>query len=87
MSAPAAVAPRRRVGRARAATAGRPLWSLLVVVVAFVGDNHEYPVNPDVAPDDVIAGFGDFTPMPINAEAYGDLNAEAVDLLAEAGYE
>ena len=54
---------------------------------AFVGDNHEYPVNPDVAPDDVIAGFGTFTPMPINAEAYGDLNAEAVDLLAEAGYE
>ncbi len=54
---------------------------------AFVGDNHEYPVNPDVAPDDVIAGFGKFTPMPINAEAYGDLNAQAVDLLAEAGYE
>ena len=54
---------------------------------AFVGDNHEYPVNPDVAPDDVIAGFGEFTPMPINAEAYGDLNAQAVDLLAEAGYE
>lgn len=54
---------------------------------AFVGDNHEFPVNPDVKPDDVIAGFGPFTPMPINAEAYGDLNAEATDLLAEAGYE
>jgi len=54
---------------------------------AFVGDNHEYPVNPDVAPDDVVAGFGEFTPMPIDAEAYGDLNAQAVDLLAEAGYE
>ena len=53
----------------------------------FVGDNHEYPVNPDVKPDDVVAGFGEFEPMPINAEAYGDLNAEAVDLLAEAGYE
>lgn len=54
---------------------------------AFVGGNHEYPVNPDVAPDDVAAGFGDFTPMPLNAEAYGSLNAEAVDVLAEAGYE
>ncbi len=54
---------------------------------AFVGGNHEYPVNPDVAPDDVVAGFGDFTPMPLNAQAYGSLNAEAVDLLAEAGYE
>jgi iron(III) transport system permease protein len=36
VSAPAAVVPRRRVGRARGATAGRPLWSLLVVLVAFV---------------------------------------------------
>ncbi len=54
---------------------------------AFVGDNHEYPVNPDVKPDDVVAGFGEFSPMRLNAEAYGDLNAEAVDLLAEAGYE
>jgi iron(III) transport system substrate-binding protein len=54
---------------------------------AFVGDNHEYPVNPDVAPDDVIATFGDFTPMPIDPEAYGSLNSEAIDLLAEAGYE
>jgi iron(III) transport system substrate-binding protein len=34
----------------------------------------------------VIAGFGDFKRMPLNAEAYGDLNAGAVDLLAEAGY-
>jgi iron(III) transport system substrate-binding protein len=54
---------------------------------AFVGDNHEYPVNPDVQPDDVIAGFGEFTPMPIDPQAYGDLNSEAVDLLDEAGYE
>ena len=54
---------------------------------AFVGGNHEYPVNPDVPPDDLVAGFGDFEPMPVDAEAYGALNAEAVDLLAEAGYE
>ena len=54
---------------------------------AFVGGNHEYPVNPDVEPDDVVAGFGEFEAMPLNAEAYGSLNAEAVDLLAEAGYE
>ncbi len=54
---------------------------------AFVGGNHEYPVNPDVAPDDVVAQFGEFDAMPLDAEAYGSLNAEAVDLLAEAGYE
>src|SRR5688500_11848062 len=38
---------------------------------AFVGGNHELPVNPDVAPDEVVATFGDFKPMPIDAEAYG----------------
>ena len=53
----------------------------------FVGDNHEYPVNPDVKPDPVIAAFGPFKPMPIDAEAYGRLNAEALDLLEEVGYE
>jgi iron(III) transport system substrate-binding protein len=53
----------------------------------FVGDNHEYPVNPDVEPDDIIADFGPFTSMPIDAEAYGRLNADALDLLDEVGYE
>ncbi len=52
----------------------------------FVDGNHEYPVNPDAKPEPVIAGFGEFERMPLNAEAYGDLNAEAIDLLAEAGY-
>ena len=54
---------------------------------AFVGGNHEYPVNPDVAPDEIVQEFGPFDPMPIDAEAYGRLNAEAVELLEEAGYE
>jgi iron(III) transport system substrate-binding protein len=54
---------------------------------AFVDANHEFPVNPDVEPEPLIAEFGRFERMPLNAEAYGDLNAEAVDLLAEAGYE
>ncbi len=53
----------------------------------FVGDNHEYPVNPDVKPDPVIAAFGPFKAMPIDAEAYGRLNADALDLLEEVGYE
>jgi iron(III) transport system substrate-binding protein len=54
---------------------------------AFVDANHEYPVNPAVEPEPMIAEWGRFERMPLNAEAYGDLNAEAVDLLAEAGYE
>ena len=53
---------------------------------AFVDANHEFPVNPSVEPEPVIAGFGEFKRMPLNAEAYGTLNAAAVDLLAEAGY-
>ena len=54
---------------------------------AFVDANHEFPVNPDAEPEPAIAAFGEFERMPLSAEAYGDLNAEAVDLLAEAGYE
>ena len=52
----------------------------------FVDGNHEYPVNPKVQPEPLIAGFGEFKRMPLNAEAYGELNAEAIDLMAEAGY-
>ncbi|CAN5896560.1 Fe(3+) ABC transporter substrate-binding protein [soil metagenome] len=54
---------------------------------AFVEGNHEYPVNPDVTPDDLIAGFGDFTVDQLNAADYGARNAEAVEVMAEAGYE
>ena len=54
---------------------------------AFVDGNHEYPVNPDVQPEPMTAEFGEFEWMPLNAEAYGDLNAEALDVLAEAGYQ
>jgi iron(III) transport system substrate-binding protein len=53
---------------------------------AFVDGNHEYPVNPDVKPDELISGFGTFKFQPINAEAYGRLNADAIALLSEAGY-
>lgn len=54
---------------------------------AFVDANHEFPVNPSVEPEPLIAEWGPFERMPLNAEAYGDLNSEAIDLLAEAGYE
>ncbi|HET6561205.1 MAG TPA: extracellular solute-binding protein [Marmoricola sp.] len=54
---------------------------------AFIGGNHELPVNPDVAPDKAVADFGKFKPMPIDAEAYGARNAEAIELLEQVGYE
>jgi iron(III) transport system substrate-binding protein len=48
--------------------------------------NHEYPVNATVPVDEAAAEFGPFTPMAVDAEAYGKLNPDAVKLLAEAGY-
>ena len=54
---------------------------------SFIGGNHEYPVNADVRPDSIVAGFGRFDPMPIDAAAYGQRNAEALALLEEVGYE
>lgn len=54
---------------------------------SFVDGNHEFPVNPDVKPEPVIAEFGDFSYEPINAEAYGQLNARAIELMNEVGYE
>ena len=53
----------------------------------FVDDNHELPVNPEVRPAELVRGFGDFERMPVDAAAYGSLNADAVEVLAEAGYE
>jgi len=52
----------------------------------FVDGNHEYPVNPAVEPDPFLERWGGFERMPIDAEAYGNLYGDAVDLLDEAGY-
>lgn len=54
---------------------------------SFVDENHEFPVNPGVQPEPLIAGFGDFSYEPIDAQAYGDLNAQAIALMNEVGYE
>ncbi|MQA86387.1 MAG: extracellular solute-binding protein [Streptosporangiales bacterium] len=53
---------------------------------SFADGNHEYPVNPDVEPEPLIADFGEFDYQPVNAKAYGSLNAKAVQLMGEAGY-
>lgn len=55
----------------------------------FVDGNNEYPVNPDVAPESLIATeFGEtFVRDSLNAADFGALNADAVRLLDEAGYE
>lgn len=55
----------------------------------FVDGNHEYPVNPDVEPDELITTeFGaTFVADEVDAGEVGGLNADAVRLLDEAGYE
>ncbi|MGB3762313.1 MAG: extracellular solute-binding protein [Ornithinimicrobium sp.] len=52
----------------------------------FVSDNYEFPVNDDVEPVPLIADFGPFKAQDIDAVAYGELNAAAVQLMARAGY-
>lgn len=53
-----------------------------------VAENHEYPANPDVAAEELIATeFGvDFARDDLNASVFGSLNPEAVRLMDEAGY-
>ncbi len=55
---------------------------------AFVNGNHEYPANPSVAPEPLIAAeFGtDFVRDDLPASVFGGLNADAVRLMDEAGY-
>ncbi|RJS46842.1 extracellular solute-binding protein [Nocardioides cavernaquae] len=48
--------------------------------------NHEFPVNPEVPADEAALAFGPFKAMSVDAEAYGQLNPDAVKLLAEADY-
>ena len=54
----------------------------------FVDGNHEYPANPAVEPEPLIAEtFGEaFVVDEVDAATFGALNAEAVRLLDEAGY-
>jgi iron(III) transport system substrate-binding protein len=44
-------------------------------------------VNPEVDPAPLLASFGDYQGQQIDAAAYGVRNADAVQLLARAGYE
>lgn len=53
-----------------------------------VADNHEYPANPAVAPEPLIAeAFGtDFTRDTLHSDELGSLNADAVRLMDEADF-
>ncbi|MEX2587214.1 MAG: extracellular solute-binding protein [Actinomycetota bacterium] len=55
----------------------------------FVDANHEYPANPDVPPEPLIAEqFGtEFKQDELGAAEYGSLNSDAIRAMDEAGYE
>lgn len=46
----------------------------------------EYPVNPKVKPDGLVADWGSFKPNPINVSKAGELQAKATQLMDRVGY-
>lgn len=52
----------------------------------FVDGNFEYPVNRSVPPVQVLRDLGDFTRDDLNVGELGRYNADAVQLLTDAGY-
>lgn len=52
----------------------------------FADVNLEYPVNPTVKTDPVVAAWGQFKQNPINVSKAGELQAAAVKLMDRAGY-
>ena len=52
----------------------------------FADVNLEYPANPAVKPDPVVAAWGTFKQNPINVTKAGEFQAPAVKLMDRAGY-
>lgn len=54
---------------------------------AFSNANSEFPADPDVEPNEILQGWGPFTADVAAVRSLGELNAAAVELLSDAGYE
>lgn len=52
----------------------------------FAGLNMEFPANPAIDPDPIVAAWGTFTGSPLNVALYGKLQAQAIILMDKAGY-
>ncbi|MBV5257909.1 Fe(3+) ABC transporter substrate-binding protein [Synechococcus moorigangaii CMS01] len=52
----------------------------------FANNNNEYPVVASVAPNDVVAQFGEWTAATLPLESFGEQNAEAVMIMDRAGW-
>ncbi len=53
---------------------------------AFAGENLEYPANPAIALDPLVAAWGEFRQNPLNVALAGAHQAAAVRLMDRAGY-
>jgi iron(III) transport system substrate-binding protein len=53
----------------------------------FVSTSQEFPVNAAVPPGDLLKSFGTFKADELEASRIGDLNAEAIRLMDEVGYQ
>lgn len=52
----------------------------------YADNNLEYPVNPAVKPDPIVAAWGTFKPDTMNVAKAGELQAAAVRLMDRVGY-
>lgn len=52
----------------------------------FAALNMEYPVNPEVKPDALVASWGEFKADDLNVALAGKLQAQAIKLMDRAGY-
>jgi iron(III) transport system substrate-binding protein len=52
----------------------------------FADVNMEYPANPKVSPDSIVAAWGSFKQNQMNVVKAGELQTEAVKLMDRAGY-
>ncbi|MEC5424158.1 Fe(3+) ABC transporter substrate-binding protein [Virgibacillus sp. C22-A2] len=52
----------------------------------FSATNFEYPVNPNVEPDDLLKSWGDFKEQDLNLSELGEHNNEAIMILNKVGW-
>lgn len=52
----------------------------------FAGLNLEFPANPTVESDPIVAAWGTFEGSPLNVAVYGKLQSQAIILMDKAGY-
>ncbi|SFN88933.1 iron(III) transport system substrate-binding protein [Formivibrio citricus] len=52
----------------------------------YADKNMEYPANPKIKADSIVAGWGSFKPNLINVAKAGELQAQATKLMDRAGY-